>query len=226
MNNPGIKDFIIWDTMNWSKAIHFWEKYLTQGEKPLQCLELGSHQGGLSLWLASKGHHVVCSDMQSPKEQASTHHAPFRMDNITYESIDATQIPYKEQFDIIVFKSMLGGASRAGNDKNKAIVLEQIHQALKPSGILLFAENLEATAMHRFLRKRFISWGKDWNYLKYRDVDELFSIYSEVKYSSVGYFGIFGRSEPQRRFLGRIDQAISLLIPKSCKYILIGMARK
>lgn len=226
MKTPGIKDFVIWDTVNWARAIHYWEKHIPLRTEKLHCLELGSHQGGLSLWLKSHNHEVICSDLQTPEETASAYHKQFSVTDISYQAIDATNIPYTEHFDIITFKSMLGGASRGGNDKNKKIVLEQIHQALKPGGKLLFAENLEASLMHRYLRKKFIKWGQDWNYLKYKEVNELFSDFKEVQFITVGFWGAFGRSERQRRFLGRIDNAYSFLIPGSCRYILIGIARK
>lgn len=226
MKNPGTKDFIIWDTINWSKAIKFWENNTAVEGKSYACLELGSNQGGLSLWLSQKGNQVICSDLESPAELASAYHGMFGVDNITYEAIDATNIAFHNHFDIIIFKSMLGGASRGGNDENKKIVLQSIHNALKPGGKLLFAENLEASGIHRFLRKLFIKWGKDWNYLRYKEVDELFSLFSDVKYKSAGFFGTFGRSESHRRFLGRIDSMTAFLIPKSSRYILIGIAEK
>lgn len=226
MKEPGIKDFIIWDTVNWSRAIQFWEKHVPLSDMKLNCLELGSNQGGLSLWLRTLGHNAICSDLSTPEETASAYHTRFGINDITYEAIDATKIPYKDHFDIITFKSMLGGASRGGKDENKKIVLEQIHKALKPGGKLLFAENLEASAMHRFLRKRFIKWGQDWNYLKYREVEELFTDFKDVKFITVGFFGAFGRNESQRKFLGHIDSLLSFLIPKGCKYILIGIAIK
>ena len=226
MKTPGIKDFVIWDTVNWARAIHYWEKHIPLRAEKLHCLELGSHQGGLSLWLKSHNHEVICSDLQTPEETASAYHKQFGITDISYQAIDATNITYKEHFDIITFKSMLGGASRGGNDKNKKIVLEQIHQALKPGGKLLFAENLEASFMHRYLRKKFIKWGQDWNYLKYNETKDLFSIFTDVKFVTAGFFGTFGRNEKQRRILGRIDNFTSPLIPKRFKYILIGVATK
>ena len=48
------KDIIEWDVVNWSKALTFWEKYskpITGGSK---VLEIGSRNGGLSLYAALK----------------------------------------------------------------------------------------------------------------------------------------------------------------------------
>jgi 2-polyprenyl-3-methyl-5-hydroxy-6-metoxy-1,4-benzoquinol methylase len=226
MREPGIKDFIIWDTVNWSKAIYFWEKHVSLRDKSLNCLELGSNQGGLSLWLRSLGHKVTCSDIVFSKTKALDYHVRFGFNDISYEAIDATNIVYSDEFDIIVFKSMLGGASRGGKDENKKLVMEQIHKALKPGGVIFFAENLEASVMHRFFRRKFIKWGRDWNYLKYNETEELFSIFSNVNLITIGFFGTFGRNEAQRRLLGRIDTIFSFLMPRCFRYILIGIATK
>jgi hypothetical protein len=56
-----------WDTVNWSKALRFWDAHVDLNGKNLMCLELGSRRGGLSAWLALKGNHVVCSDFENPK---------------------------------------------------------------------------------------------------------------------------------------------------------------
>lgn len=226
MKKPEISDFIIWDIYNWSETIKFWEKRINLNDHPFKCLELGCNQGGLSLWLATKGHEVTCSDLQSPEEMAFAYHSSFGIENIRYETINATNIPYQNFFDIIIFKSMLGAASRGGKDENKKIIIKNIHKALKPGGRLLFAENLVASGIHRFFRSRFVKWGQDWNYIKYRDVDELFSPFQEVEYVTAGFLGTFGRNEMQRRFFSQIDKLIIPIIPGKFRYILFGIAKK
>jgi len=57
---------------------------------------------------------------------------------ITYETIDATQIPYLNHFDIIAFKSILGGIGRNDRPELKKKAVDEIHKALKENGILLF----------------------------------------------------------------------------------------
>lgn len=221
-----IIDIIDWDTANWSKSIPFWEKHAALSQKPLKCLELGSNNGGLSLWLAQKGHEVICSDLDNPIVKAKEKHKKYGVLPITYQSINALDIPYENEFDIIIFKSILGGVSRGGNQKNKKAVLEQIHKALKPGGQLLFAENLAASKLHRFLRKHFIKWGDDWNYLKLDELEWLFSDYSQISSKTIGFFGAFGRSEAQRKFFGKIDTVIEPLLNSSLNYILLGVAKK
>jgi SAM-dependent methyltransferase len=136
--------------------------------------------------------------------------------------MDATNIPFENYFDVIVFKSILGGISN--NQQNKAKTLNEIHKALKSGGKLLFAENLEATRLHKILRKNFGT--KGWNYLKMNEVNDVFASFTSFKYTTVGFFGCLGRNEWQRNLLGKIDGILSWIIPNKSKYILIGVAEK
>ncbi len=222
-----IDDIIEWDVVNWSKSIIFWKRKIDLKDKNYSCLELGGRRGGLSLFLAENGNNVICSDLESPEEFASDLHKKYGYESrISYQSIDATRIHYENKFDIVTFKSVLGGISRNGNNKLKKITLDEIHKSLKPKGKLLFSENLEASFIHKFFRKRFVTWGAEWNYLKYSEIEELFSSYSKLEYITVGFWGTFGRTEKQRKFLGRIDNVFEKIVPKSKRYIVVGIAEK
>lgn len=225
-NTLTLKEIIDWDVVNWSKAIPFWNKHLDLNHKKLKCLELGCNHGGLSLWLAKNGHEVVCSDLENPEKKAKKIHDEFGDLDIQYQAINALDIPYENEFDLVVFKSILGGVSRKNKQENKIAALNQIYRALKPGGKLLFAENLEGSVLHQFLRKRFIKWGADWNYLQLKEVDELFSKFSRFQFKTVGFFGALGRTEKQRNILGKIDSFVDPLLPKKAHYILIGVAEK
>jgi SAM-dependent methyltransferase len=137
--------------------------------------------------------------------------------------MDATNIPYENHFDVIIFKSIVGGIS-SGNQKNKAKTLKEIHKALKPGGKLLFAENLEATGFHKILRENFGT--KGWNYLRMSEINDVFAPFKKIKYSTIGFFGCLGRNEWQQNFLGKIDSMLNWFIPNESKYILIGVAEK
>jgi hypothetical protein len=45
-----IAEFIEWDVRNWSAALNFWLGHTTQDISQCSALELGSLNGGLSLW--------------------------------------------------------------------------------------------------------------------------------------------------------------------------------
>ncbi|NND95157.1 MAG: class I SAM-dependent methyltransferase [Flavobacteriales bacterium] len=221
-----IETIFEWDMTNWSRCITFFQKHL-ETQNQLTCLELGGRRGGMSFWMALNGHDVICSDLTSPEEIAGPLHGSYELKgSIQYSAIDALDISYENHFDLIMFKSVLGGVSREGNDQKKAECLQQIYKALKPGGKVIIAENLTASWLHRSLRKRFVKWGGLWNYLEYHEVDELFQEFRNVRYHSVGFFGAFGRTENQRRFLGKIDKAIDRLVPKSMRYIVFVIATK
>lgn len=217
-----------WDTVNWSKALVFWETHVDLNGRSLSCLELGSRRGGLSAWLAIKGNHVLCSDYTNPKDDAQANHRTFTLSGtIDYMAVDATSIPFENHFDIIVFKSILGGISRNGNSHLKKIVINEIHKALKPGGKLLFAENLVASPAHQFLRSRLTTWGSYWNYLKLDEVKELFSEFDSIVYDTAGFLGTFGRNEFQKKLLGRMDTLVfDKLVSDKMKYMVFGVATK
>jgi SAM-dependent methyltransferase len=223
-NKEVIKDIIVWDVVNWSKAINFWERNASVSNKDYNCLELGSSRGGMSLWLALSGNNVLCTDLNGPEEDARHIHSKYNCSSrISYDSLDVTKMPFENQYDVIIFKSIIGGI--CGSTKiDKATILNKIHKALKPGGKLLFAENLESTLLHKALRKKYGT--KDWDFLKIDEINQVFSSYRKLDYTTVGFFGCMGRNEPQRNLLGKIDNMLSWAIPDKSKYILIGIAEK
>jgi SAM-dependent methyltransferase len=227
-NKDFLLDCVEWDTRNWSKALDFWENAVDLEHKNYECLELGGRRGGLSLWLASKGNNVICSDLNNPKQQASQLHEKHNLaSRITYEGIDATDIPYHNHFDIVIFKSILGGISRDGNSHLNQVVLDQIFKALKPGGKLLFAENLKASRVHRLLRKRLVRWGSSWNYLDVNQLPALLTRFERVNLKTAGFLGAFGRTEQQRQVFGKLDTLLfDWSMGHGLKYIVFGVASK
>lgn len=227
MDNALKNDILQWDVKSWGRALDFWEENV-DWQKVKTGLELGGHRGGLSLWLAKKGINVVCSDLKDVKTTAAPLHQQHNVSAlVTYEDIDATNIPYENRFDVIVFKSIIGGIGRGDNFEIQKKVFKEIHKALKPGGQLLFAENLSASALHRGLRKKFVNWGDSWRYVSLNEVNELLKDFSKAEIKTTGVSAAFGRSEGQRRFLSSIDSGLlNKLSPKSWKYIAYGVAVK
>jgi len=227
MDNTLLADIIEWDVRNWSRAIDFWQRSV-DWSRVETCLELGGRQGGLSLWLALKNKKVVCSDVKDVQSTAPAHHRKYNLDSlIEYRDIDATQIPYENHFDIIAFKSVLGGIGRHGNKAIQQAVIDQIHKALKPGGRLLFAENLVASPLHRYVRARFVRWGREWRYVTIAEMREFLRSYNRYELHTTGVLGALGRSERQRGLLARIDQGLlNYVTPPGWKYIVYGAAEK
>jgi SAM-dependent methyltransferase len=221
------KDIIQWDIKSWSKALSYWESRI-DWDKIQNGLELGGREGGLSLWLALKSKTMVCSDLNDVQLTAEKLHLRYNISSlIKYQNIDATDIPYENYFDIIVFKSIIGGIGRNDNYEIQQRVFKEIYKALKPGGKLLFAENLIASPFHQRLRKRFVSWGSSWRYVSITEMEEFLKVFSTYEIKTNGVLGTFGRNENQRNLLSAIDELIlNKVCPDSWKYIIYGIAEK
>ena len=221
------KDIIQWDVKSWSKALSYWDSNI-EWENIQNGLELGGREGGLSLWLALKGKMAVCSDLKDVKSTAEQLHVRYDVSPlITYQDIDATDIPYENHFDVIVFKSILGGIGRDDNYEIQQKVFKEIYKALKPGGKLLFAENLIASSFHQRLRKRFVNWGSTWRYVSLKEMKEFLKDFSSYKIKTTGVLGAFGRSENQRNLLATMDELIvNKVCPDNWKYISYGITEK
>jgi len=223
-----IRDIIEWDVVNWSKALEFWIKYLKVlgiNLKDKKVLDIGSRNGGLSLWAAINGAKVVCSDLDEPTDKAKFLHRKYGVErNIEYKKLDVLNICYpKNSFDFVEFKSVLG-ALRTKENQQKAI--DEIFRVLKTSGVLIFAENLRGSYLHIILRKLFVKWNDYWRYITINEMREYGSKFKYYRYSTAGFLGCFGRSEKQRYFLGKIDSIFDKIIYDKFKYIIYGVAQK
>ena len=227
MKKELIKDIIQWDIKSWSKALLYWENNIAW-DKIQNGLELGGREGGLSLWLALKGKMTICSDLKDVKNTAEQLHLRYNITSlVNYQDIDATDIPYNNHFDIIVFKSIIGGIGRNDNYEIQQKVFKEIYKALKPGGKLLFAENLIASPFHQRMRKRYVNWGASWRYVSVKEMKEFLKDFSFCDIKTAGVLGTFGRNESQRNLLSTIDELIlNKICPENWKYITYGIAEK
>lgn len=221
-------DVLKWDVGNWSAALDYWERYGGLGERPLECLEIGANEGGLSVWLASHGHTVVCSDLHDCERTARPLVERYGvLDRVRFEDIDATAIPYENRFDIVLFKSVLGGVGHNGAIERQRAAVASMYRALRPGGRLLFAENLAGSGLHKALRSAFVAWGGAWRYVTREEMLDFLGDFSSVSSATTGVLGTFGRSEKQRQMLATIDRAaLNKLTPPSWRYIMYGVATK
>lgn len=226
MDNLLLKDIIQWDVLSWKKAIDFWEENISW-DKVTNVLEIGARDGGLSLWLVLKNKNVICSDI-SNSEKAIQLHKKYHVDYlVSYQDIDATNIPYENYFDVVIVKSVLGGIGSYGNNNSQQKAIQEIHKSLKKGGKFLFAENLKASLIHQLARKKFVKWGNSWKYLTIEETHSLLSKFSDYKINTTGFIAAFGRSESQRNILARIDNFIlNKITPNYWHYIVYGIATK
>jgi SAM-dependent methyltransferase len=222
-------DIVGWDIGNWSRALRFWDAHLDFHGKSVSCLELGcGAKSSLSLWLALRGNRVVCSDLGGVPETIRRAHARYGVSNLVeYADVDARRMTFAGDFDVVIFKSMLGGVSQDLQGADAENIVGRIYEALRPGGVLLFAENLESTRLHAFLRKRFAAGAKGWRYFSRSELESTLHRFRSFESATFGCLGCFGRSEAQRRILGRFDEGlVDRIVPSTWHYIVAAVARK
>jgi SAM-dependent methyltransferase len=223
-----VADFIEWDVRNWGAALSFWTAHSEQDLAVCSALEIGSRNGGLSLWLAIRGAKVVCSDITGPRQEAILKHTTAGVSHlIEYERIDGTRIPYTNQFDVVIFKSVLGAVGARQGQRGQAKAIAEMHKALRSGGELFFAENLVASPVHQFLRRRFTPWAARWKYVSVTEMRQFLGLFTQVTYRTVGFAGAFGRSRVLQNVLGNLDRMfLDRMVPERWRYIIVGVARK
>lgn len=222
-----MRDVVGWDVRTWSTAFQFWDAALGAPVAPLRCLEVGAGPGGPSLWLALRGHRVVCSNYSDTESLARPLHERYGVtDMVEYRDVDVTDIPWENEFDVIVFKSVLGGI---GSDPGLAAsAITQIHKALKPGGRLLYAENARGTVFHRLARTiAYRVRQARWRFLPVTELRGLLSIFASHELHTTGVAAMFGTSENARRRLAAIDDAVLIRVtPPGWRYVAYGVATK
>lgn len=218
------RDVIQWDIENWGKALKYWQPYLEKADGK-QAAAFGEREGGLTLWLAKQGFNVFCTDFKEFPEATRKLHVNYGIDGkVTYSQQDITNIKASDSaFDVVVFKSVLGALE---TKEKQQLAINEIFRVLKPGGLLLFAENQAGTWLHKLARKYFTRWSSYWRYVTRKEIQEMTNQFSNCEFQSEGFLATFGRSENQRKTLSKFDNVVAQGVPKSWKYILIGVCIK
>jgi len=220
-----IKDIVEWDIANWSRSIKFWEGNVDVKNK--KALVIGDRYGGLSLYFALKGADVTYSDLDEVcAEKAKELHKRYGQDNIIYRKLNVLELEEENQYDIIAFKSVMGGVGYNGNYHNQEKMVENIYRALNEDGVLFFAENLKGSSLHRLGRRMFRKWADKWRYVTVDEIKSLLSNYKNIKYNTFGFLGIFGRTNLLNKILGCVDIKFDKYISENHRYIISVIAEK
>ncbi len=233
INNLPVQDIIEWDVPNWSQLITYWQPALEQLPRDSKILAIGERNGGLSLWLALMGFHVVCTDIDDISERAQQLHLKYNVaDKVEYKIFDIVNDQWQPgEFDIIIAKSVIGGlksersdaATRSFSVQQKAV--DNIYQLLKPGGLFFSAENMLGNIMTRLMRKA----GKrssGWRYLAYNELQQLFSRYTLVQTKTFGILPTFFSLLVYNRTAYFINKYILQFLPAGTKYIAFTIAQK
>lgn len=230
-----IDDMFEWDVKNWSKALELWLPALREcalQNKHPKAIDIGGRNGGLSLLAAVEGFDVLCTALTHPRESAHPILKKHKVEHsIDYAALDITDTaaiePYLGSFDVVLFKSILGGIGRNSRNDLQLKTLQNMRKLLKPGGFLCYAENLEGARLHRFFRRHFTRWGNDWNYPSYRSLGQMLEEAGFKSHSAAnGVLACFGRTEKQRVVLGKVDQSVlNRITPSRWKYIVYGVAK-
>ena len=215
--------FFVQDSRTWSKAIPVWKECIEKNNYK-KGLEIGNAFGGGSLFLAKHGISMVCSNIHSPNEKTKQIHKRYNFnDKIEYDVIDAMKISYPDNyFDVVFVKSIFGFF----HISDRKIVIDEIYRVLKPSGSLLFAENMKGGFFHQMARKLFVRWGKKWNYFSQDDLIDLFSRFNNKKIYYSGFLTLFFvRYKMLYRLASLLDYCL-FFIPDSEKYVSHGYMSK
>jgi ubiquinone/menaquinone biosynthesis C-methylase UbiE len=227
---PSSKDYLEWDIYTWGNALKEWRKILTEKNlKNCTALEIGSKNGGLSLFLAKEFNcNVICSDITVPNEKAKALHKQFAVDDkINYSIQDVLKLEYTNDFfDIVIFKSVLGSVGKNENIEKQFTAIKEMHRVLKPGGILLFAENAKASLVHKMFRKIFRKWSEYWRYISIYEMRNMLLVFNEKKIFASGFLSVFASNDSFKKFLFKTDSILEKFISKNSMYVIYGYAIK
>ncbi len=230
VDKPTLQDYLDWDIYMWSNALFHWKNVLEEHNiKSGLALEIGSKNGGLSLYLANEfGFNVICSDIIEPREKAKQLHKKFAADNkIEYRIADALDLKFPDKmFEVIIFKSVLGSIGRNDNYKNQKIAVKEMYRVLKPGGILLFAENAKASFVHNVFRKIFRKWASYWRYITKDEMSDLLKDFSKKEIKTAGFISAFITNTKIKKIVLPIDNLLDKIIPEKSRCVIYGYAVK
>lgn len=218
-----------WDVGNWWRAITFWEFFYDPvNVKGKKVLDIGGRNGGISLYWALKGADVTCSDIEAGgfRHAKSLHEKYGVAARVKYEVVDATDISYEDEFDIVCFKSVMGGVGYGDNFMRQRCMMGNIEKALKKGGMCFFVENAKGTGLHQFMRTHVRMWGGVWRYIGVDEIVTLAEGFSEVHFATYGFLGLFRIGRISSVILSGVDVGLDRFLKPQSRYIVSCVMKK
>jgi SAM-dependent methyltransferase len=197
-------------------------------------LAVGERNGGLSLWFALQGFHVICSDVGGPTNQARELHAKYRVaELVTYADVNIFAMPYPENtFEVVASKSVIGGLKKIRKDpstrtlENQRLAVGEIQRVLKPGGHFLGAENLRGSWLHQKVRTFAKNGRLGWRHLSREEIDSLFAPFAAVEQQCYGFLGSRFHLLGLNHLTSFVDSWLCPLLPPQSLYVSFIRARK
>ena len=218
------KEIITWVIFNWARALNYLDTEKSKQFKNSRVLEIGADNGGLSFWAAVNGAFVVCSDLNGPSAIARENAQRFKLKNIEFQELNALGLPYTNEFDFVLFKSVLGGIVRSNDLFKLKRIMSEIHKVLKPGGECLFIENMDGFFLHSYMQRRYGAGKNSWYYPSLKDFFILSKPFKSMKYQTFGFLG--GGDFLLKRFRSKLDYYFENIIPPTWHYIYAGIYKK
>ena len=219
-------DILNWDVPTWSEILPYWDNQLKNFDKSNTiCIEIGSREGGISLWMALNGFQITCSDNYYDSDEAKKLHVKYRVEKkVFYKKVDVLNWNEKAKYDIIIVKSVLGALQ---TEERIKIAIENIYNNLNDDGIILFAENSRASFLHRLFRSKFTDWGRMWYYFDESSLKRIFKSFQILDFQFNGVSAVFANRLGLSKPFYKLDKYIlNKIVPDKMKYMVYGYAKK
>jgi 2-polyprenyl-3-methyl-5-hydroxy-6-metoxy-1,4-benzoquinol methylase len=225
LSKTDIQKIINWDIPTWSVILPYWEAQLPAKQSSLKCIEIGSRDGGITLWMTLLGYNMICSDLHYDLSDARKLHEEYgKTAMVEYKKVDILNWVEPNTYDVILIKSVLGALESESAVED---ALKNVYNNLKPGGKLLFAENATGTIAHKFFRKYFTDWGSKWFYLSGRTLKNKLNKFSKSETRFTGVTSVFGNKIGLGRIFSFMDKIVfNKLLPDSMKYLAYGYSIK